>query len=91
MTKEQRAWMDWVRVEACIGFGVQRWMWAGLLSGIAYQYLMGISSWLALIVILAILIIRAKMAQRDDAKRLDQLLRDPSAPLKSVPEDLLRP
>jgi hypothetical protein len=69
---DERAWRDWQRVEACIQFGVVRYICTGVALWYVEQHLRPISEWLSVLASFGILAIHFAVVKRIDARRLKE-------------------
>jgi hypothetical protein len=82
-----QARQDWLRVEACIRFGLERWGWVGSLAlavWAGWQWLHDTSDWVfavfaVLVAIGAVASVRQRLQMKRDDERLAQKKPDASA------------
>lgn len=69
---EDRAWRDWSRVEACVFFGVRRWIWFILAESAISKYVSPLSGAIAILLSCLAFVVFVAYRTRDDARRAEE-------------------
>jgi hypothetical protein len=70
--KDTTAWQDWLRVEACIGFGFRRWALAVAAAWWVHTNWGPVAGWLEIAALSVIFFVRHAIAARDDRTRMEK-------------------